>query len=148
MEKVYEEAFYEVDEILKLMPIDLSSKIPTQFRQIISENKSKNYKIEIKEPLNEQKLKPETIDILGLIYRDFLSSPEEKEKLQKEDAEELLRIEKEREEQYSIDNIFNKKKNRNNQDENNFTEMIVYQEKGFFKKIVKFFKGFFIRDKF
>ena len=35
----YEEAFAEVDEILKIMPIDLLSKIPAKFRQVISENK-------------------------------------------------------------------------------------------------------------
>ena len=40
MERVHEEAFSEVDEILKLMPIDISSKIPQNFRQVISENKA------------------------------------------------------------------------------------------------------------
>lgn len=40
MERVYEEAFSEVDEIIKLMPIDISSKIPQKFRQVISENQS------------------------------------------------------------------------------------------------------------
>lgn len=83
MERVYEEAFYEVDEVLKLMPIDLRSKIPIQFRQAISENKAKNYKADIHEPLKEQELNKETVIILGLIYRDFLASPEEREQLQK-----------------------------------------------------------------
>ena len=95
MERVYEEAFTEVDEVLKLMPIDLLSKIPAQFRQTISENKAKNYNVIIQEPLEEQKLKKETIVILGLIYRDFLASPEEREQLQLKDAEELKRIEQE-----------------------------------------------------
>lgn len=76
MERAYEEAFTEVEEVLKLMPIDLVSRIPAQLRQTISENKATNYKIVIKEPLEEQKLKKETIVILGLIYRDFLASPE------------------------------------------------------------------------
>ena len=92
MERVYEEAFSEVDEILKLMPIDLRSKIPMQFRQAISQNKAKNYKSDIHEPLKEQELKRETVIILGLIYRDFLSSPEEKEELLAEDEEELKRM--------------------------------------------------------
>ena len=95
MERAYEEAFTEVDEILKIMPIDLVSKIPVQFRQTISENKATNYKVIIKEPLEEQKLKKETIIILGLIYRDFLASPEEREQLQLKDAEELKKIEQE-----------------------------------------------------
>ena len=48
MERAYEEAFTEVEEVLKLMPIDLVSRIPAQLRQTISENKATNYKIVIK----------------------------------------------------------------------------------------------------
>ena len=89
MERVYQEAFAEVDEILKIMPIDLLSRIPAQFRQIIIDNKANNYTIEIKEPIEEDKLKKETVIILGLIYRDFLASPEEREELQAKDEEEI-----------------------------------------------------------
>ena len=39
MNRAYKEAFAEVDEILKIMPIELLTKIPTKFRNIISENK-------------------------------------------------------------------------------------------------------------
>ena len=39
MKREYEEAFAEVDEILKLMPVEISSKIPTQFKQIISKDR-------------------------------------------------------------------------------------------------------------
>ena len=93
MERVYQEAFAEVDEILKIMPIELLSKIPIRFREVISENKAKDYKVEINEDFEEEKLKEETIVILGLIYRDFLASPDEREELQLKDAEELKRIE-------------------------------------------------------
>ncbi len=129
MERVYEEAFYEVDEVLKLMPIDLRSKIPIQFRQVISENKAKNYKKDIHEPLNEQELKKETVIILGLIYRDFLASPEEKEKLQKQDLDEIQKIEQEVQEQYE-------------------NQLIIYKERGIFNKILNFLKGIFKRNKF
>lgn len=129
MERAYEEAFAEVDEIFKIMPIDLLSKIPVQFRQVISENKAKDYKIEIQEPLEKEKLKKETIVILGLIYRDFLASPEEREELQAKDAEELKRIEEE----------INK---------DSSTELIVYKEQGFLKKLFNLIKGFFNKNKF
>lgn len=124
MNRAYEEAFAEVDEILKLMPIELLSRIPVQFRQVISENKAKNYKIEIEQPLNEEKLKEETVVILGLIYRDFLASPEESEELQAKDAEELTKI------------------------EDVPSDLIVYKEKGFLKKFFKLIKGIFKRNKF
>lgn len=149
MERAYEEAFTEVEEVIKLMPIDLVSKIPAQFRQIISENKATNYKVVIKEPLEEQKLKKETIAILGLIYRDFLASPEEREQLQMKDAEELKKIEQRMQEQYDIENIFEKKKRtkrlENDQDSKDLT---LYKEPNFLSKLFNIIKGIFKKNKF
>ena len=149
MNKSFEEAFAEVDEILKIMPVDLLSKIPVQFREVISENKAKNYKVDIQEPLEEKDLKEETIVILGLIYRDFLASPEEREELQAKDAEELKRIEEEIQQQYDIQNIFRKRKARNNiENDNSSTDLIVYKEQGFLKKLFNLIKGIFNKNKF
>ena len=150
MKREYEEAFVEVDEIIKIMPIDLSSKIPVQFRKIISENKAKDYSIKIQEPLEQQKLKQETIVILGLIYRDFLCDPEEREKLQLKDAEDLKRIEQEMQEQYDVNNVFEKRKNSKNKEDydNNLTDLVVYKEPGFIKKFFNLIKGIFKKNKF
>ena len=149
MERAYEEAFTEVEEVIKLMPIDLVSKIPAQFRQTISENKATNYKVVIKEPLEEQKLKKETIAILGLIYRDFLASPEEREQLQMKDAEELKKIEQRMQEQYDIENIFEKKKRtkrlENDQDSK---DLALYKEPNFLSKLFNIIKGIFKKNKF
>ena len=145
MNRAYEEAFVEVDEILKMMPIDLLSKIPMKFRKMISENKAKDYKIEINEPLEEEKLKEETVVILGLIYRDFLASPDEREELQLKDAEELKRIELEMQQQYNIDNVFKKRKNA--LDDTASTDLIVYKEQGFLKKLFNVIKGIFKKNK-
>ena len=135
MERAYEEAFAEVDEILKIMPVDLLSKIPIKFRQMISENKAKDYKVNIQEPLDEQKLKEETVIILGLIYRDFLASPEERIELQENDTKELRRIEEELQQQYDMDKIFKKKKrSKNTEKEELSTDMILYKESGFLQK--------------
>lgn len=143
MERTYEEAFAEVDEILKSMPIDLLSKIPAQFREIISKNKAKNYKVEIHEPLEEEKLKEETVVILGLIYRDFLASPEEKEELQLKDAEEYQKIQEELKRQYDIQNVFEKRKK-----DSITTEMTLYKEQGFLQKLFNLIRGIFKKNKF
>ena len=146
MERAYEEAFAEVDEILKIMPIDLLSKIPVQFRRIISENKAKNYKVDIQEPLDEEKLKEETVVILGLIYRDFLASPEEREELQAQDAEELRKIEEEMQQKYDMENIFKKRKASRNDEFS--TDLVLYEEQGFLKKLFNLIKGLFNKNKF
>ena len=150
MKREYEEAFVEVDEIIKLMPIDLSSRIPLKFRQVISDNKAKDYKVEMKEPLEEQKLKNETIVILGLIYRDFLCTPEERDKLQLRDTEELKRIEKEMQEQYDINKVFEKRKSgtKDEYNDHNQMDMIVYKEPGFLKRFFNLIKGIFKKNKF
>ncbi len=149
MRREYEEAFAEVDEILKLMPVEISSKIPTQFKQIISKNRAKDYRVQIREPLelDEKNFKTETIAILGLIYRDFLADPEEKEELQLKDIEELKRIEQEVKEQYDINEVFKKKKNKkeNKVEEEYETSMTIYKEPNFMKKFFNLIKGIFKR---
>ena len=134
MNRAYEEAFAEVDEILKIMPVDLLYKIPIRIRKIISENKAKNYKADIKETLDDQNLKEETVVVLGLIYRDFLASPEEREELLINDEEELRRIEQ----QYDMEKIFL----------NSSTDLIVYKQGGFLKKLFVFLKKVFKKNKF
>ena len=150
MKREYEGAFVEVDEILKLMPIELLSKIPVQFRNVITENKATDYKADIKEPIEEQKLKKETTIILGLIYRDFLASPEEKERLQLKDAEELRKVEEELQKQYDINEVFEKRKAQINKEENNTetTDLMLYEEPSFLKKIFSLIKGLFKKNKF
>ena len=149
MERAYEEAFTEVEEVLKLMPIDLVSRIPAQLRQTISENKATNYKIVIKEPLEEQKLKKETIVILGLIYRDFLASPEEREKLQIKDSEELRKIEQQMKEQFDVENVFNNKKRYKILEENQTSkDLTLYKEPNFLVKFFNMIKGIFNKNKF
>ena len=123
MEQNLSKAFTEVYEILKVTPIELTSKIPTKFRKIIEENRDKEYRFQLEEPFNEKDLKEETIIILGLIYRDFLASPEEKEKLQKQDLDEIQKIEQEVQEQYE-------------------NQLIIYKERGIFNKILNVFSLF------
>ena len=142
MDIEYKRAFTEVDEIFKLLPIDLLSKIPPKFRQIVSENKDKDYRVKIEEPLEEKNLKKETIVILGLIYRDFLASPEEREELQLKDAEDLQKIEEQMKEQYDVNKIFEKRNEKNIEVENN-TELILYKKQGFIKRFFNLIKGIF-----
>ena len=149
MKKEYEEAFAEVDEILQLMPIDLLIKIPLQFKKVISENRSQNYIPKIKEPIKEEDLKYETKVILGLIYRDFLVDPEEREELQLKDAEELKNIEEELQKQYDIGNVFQKRKELQTQSYNeDTTELTLYKEQGFLRKLFNLIKGVFSKNKF
>lgn len=57
MEKDLSKAFTEVYEILKVTPIELTSKIPTKFRKIIEENRDTEYRFQLEESFNEKDLK-------------------------------------------------------------------------------------------
>lgn len=142
------EAFTEVYEIFKLMPEELLQKIPKKFYNIIEEERDKEYFPNIKEPIENQKLKNETIIILGLIYRDFLCSPDERKRLQEKDARELQKakraLEAELQEKYNPDNIF--KRNKEEIKENNQeTALVEYKEQTFIRRLFEIIKNIFKR---
>lgn len=153
MKQEYKEAFTEVNEIIKLMPIELVNKIPSKFREMIVEEKDKIYIPDIKEPLEKCKLKNETIIILGLIYRDFLCSAEERKKLQEKDAKELQEVQKNIEDEvrqkYNPDDLFKKRNQNNTEETHNLeekTSMVVVQEQKWYQKIFNIIKGIFKRN--
>ena len=113
MKEIYMDAFSEVNAILNIMPSNLFNKIPLKFRQMISEYKNNSYNPRIEEPVENFELKDETKIILSLIYRDFLCSNEEKERLKARDAQKLQEEEEQLREKYNHDNIFNNRKTEN-----------------------------------
>lgn len=145
MKTEYKEAFTEVYEIFKLMPKELLDKIPKKFYEIIEEERDKEYCPNIKEPLEKQELKNETIIILGLIYRDFLCSTEEKRRLQEKDARELQEVQKALEDEirqkYNSDDIF-KNKIEEKKEENG---IIIVREEKWYRKILNIIKNLFKR---
>lgn len=150
MKQEYKKAFSEVNEIIKIMPIELVKKIPNKFKEMIEEERDKEYNPKIQEPLEKQSLKNETIIILGLIYRDFLCSPDEKRRLQEKDTKELQEVQRTIEEEirkkYNPDDIFkNKRQNiiEEIQSTEENTSIIVVKEEKWYKKIFNLVKGLF-----
>lgn len=99
MDNEFSEAFYEVDEIIKLLPEELFQKIPKSFIKVIKENKSTTYKKEGISLENIKDLRKETRVILYTIYRDFLLSEDENANLKNEENQIV-------EEKYSYENLF------------------------------------------
>ncbi len=153
MKPEYREAFEEIYEIFNLMPKELLNKIPMKFYEMVEEERDTNYSPNIQEPIEKQKLKNKTIIILGLIYRDFLCSSEERRRLQEKDAKELQEVEKTLEEEirekYNPDDIF-KNRNKSTQEEiqpSEETRMTIVQEEKWYQKIFNLIKGIFYRNK-
>ena len=149
MKEEYREAFSEVEQILKLMPTNLSNRIPMKFKNIISLEKSKTYIPQISEPFEECELKEETKIILAVIYRDFLCSKEERENLLERDKNKLLEFEKELREKYNPDNLFKNKNTSSESIQDNIsteTAMVEYKEKNFLQKLFDKIKNLFKRN--
>ena len=144
MKEVYREAFSEIDEIFKLMPISFINKIPIKFRNMIHNEKSKEYQPIIEEPLENYTLKDETIIILSLIYRDFLCSKEEKEKLKLRDTQRMKEVEDELREKYNVDNLFkNRQKAQEDEQVQTNNSLLVIEEEKWYKKLFNIIKKLF-----
>lgn len=126
MEEKYKMALSEVYELFKIMPEEILNKIPKKLMIIIEKERNENYKKTIKLPLNIEDFQYETIVFLGLIYRDFLCSEEEKKKLKKQDEELLKEYNNELNKKYNPDNIFKK---RNTEEKKNINNMQLIERK-------------------
>ena len=148
MKQEYKEAFTEVNEIIKMMPDELVNKIPSKFREMLEDERDKEYNPNIQEPLEKCKLKNETIIILGLIYRDFLCSQDEKRRLQEKDARELQEVQKAIEDEirqkYNPNDLFKKHNATDNQLIEECKSITVIEEK-WYKKLYKLIKSIFKR---
>ncbi len=149
MKDKYREAFSEVEQIINLMPTNLSNKIPLGFKQIISSEESNTYIPKISEPIEECHLKEETIVILAVIYRDFFCSKQEREKLIERDSNKLLELEKEIRNKYNPDNIFKNRKKEETTLESNISKenaIIEYKEQNFIQRLFEKIKHLFKRN--
>lgn len=136
MDNIYK-AFSEVDDILENSEIEIQNKIPSKLKKIIKDNKDITYKININyyKSINEQKLLPETREILAMIYRDYLCNDKEKIELIEKNKNDI----KELEEKYDVSKIFEKRKAKKNiGNEENLP--IKIEKKKWYEKIISYFK--------
>ena len=111
---------------------------------MIHNEKSKEYQPIIEEPLENYTLKDETIIILSLIYRDFLCSKEEKEKLKLRDTQRMKEVEDELREKYNVDNLFkNRQKAQEDEQVQTNNSLLVIEEEKWYKKLFNIIKKLF-----
>ena len=141
MQDVYTKSFSEVYAIINLMPEKLKEKIPEKFKEFIIKEKSDTYSPSINLPIDDTKLMPETIAIMGMIYRDFLVTKDKKEKLVEEDRIEMEEYEKRLIQKYSPSNLFQNKEETKEKEEN--LEITEYKKDSLFSKLKKLIKKIF-----
>ena len=146
----YANAYTEVYEILKYLNKDDYQKIPREFLEVIKENRNLDYEYKMNDEidLEKQPMLIETKAILLNIFRDFIATSEQREKIKKWQNEDRELIEKKKREKYNI-NVFEnenilKYESKNNEIDKDNNQLIKY-EKSMFKRIINKIKNFFGR---
>ena len=139
-------AYAEVYEIINLLGAEYRDKIPAKVIDFLQNNKDDNYIVILDPeiPLEDQCLLKDTINILALIKKDYWwDSKEERDQF----FSILIENEKKSKEKYSIDKLFNNKKNEQDyeqtQPENEKSLLVITENKKWYNRIFKFLKSFF-----
>lgn len=108
----YNEACSEVSVILNHLDEEEYSKIPSEVIEAIEKNKNKDHVFEFDEQveLRKQKLLKETRAILFNLFRDYLCTPKQKEKIIQMQKEERYKIEENKKIKCNVENIFKNQK--------------------------------------
>ena len=143
----YSKACTEVSTILSYLNIEEYKKIPKEVIEAIEKAKNKEYVFIYVEnvELRKQKLLEETRAILFNLFRDYLCTKEQKEKIIKMQQEERNRLNEVKEEKYSYNDIFKKKVQNNEKEEtiNETTNALTVKKENIIIKIINKIKSFF-----
>ena len=149
----YASELKEVYMIINTLEDDDYNKIPKITIQAIEENMNEDYEYEIDEniKLEDNPMLEGTKEILFNLYRDYLATEEQKQKIINMQKEDRLKLENNKEELYDLDVFKNKSikfKENNNEIKNRKidgkTEIINYKD-NIFTRIIKFIKNIFRR---
>lgn len=135
-------ALSEVSVIINNIPEKLQAKISENFKNTIEKEKDKEYNPNINDLVIKNEILPETVIILGMIYRDFLCSESEREILKKEEQEVAEKQYRENLEKYSYENLFKKSEadDLNNEKEKKELALIEIKPK-WYEKVLEFFRN-------
>lgn len=144
----YNKRLVEVDEILNYLSEKDLLKIPEDVRQVIKDNKDKEYvwKYDVSKELKDQNLNRDTIIILSYLNIEYLLNGEQKQLMQQIHELNEKKLEEAKAEKYGVDDLF--KRNKSQQEEPKETEQIQEQalveyKQNLFTKIINRIKKFF-----
>lgn len=133
-------AAVEVNSLLENVSEEVLNKIPKKFIEYLKEIESYDYYFEYdtSKTLEEQHFSEEALKLIGLIYKDYLCTENEREDYMNVLNEYNFNLEEEKREKYNPDTIFDNKKKENKKDN---TALIKYKET-LFTKIINKIKTF------
>ena len=139
-------AYKEVYIVLQDLNEEEYNKIPPEIIETIKENSNEEYEFVLNDELElkEQLLLPETKAILFNLFRDYLATPVQKEKILKMQSEERKKVEENKKQNYTNVDIFKTNKHEDIEEETNNKQLQLVQikEEGFFRKLINKIKVF------
>lgn len=146
----YKKCLVQLDEVLNYLSIENIEKIPLEIRNSIKQQKDKEYiwKYDESKALKEQELDRITVALLSYLNMEYLLNPEQKEYMETihKINEQKIEKEKQKQDRYNYDNLFNNKTSTAIQEENISENVaIVEYKESLFKKIINKIKKFFIK---
>ena len=137
-------AYTEVYTILQHLNEEEYNKIPPEIVDAIRLNRNVEYEYTLnnKLDLEKQEMLPETKAILFNLFRDYLATPEQKNKIIQMQNEERQKNELRKQQLYSS-NVFENRQKENVYNPNIETKQIVKYKENIFKRILDKIKKFF-----
>ena len=125
----YANAYSEVLEILKNISKEDYEKVPSEKIDLFEKNANKNYNFQYDTnlTLDEQNVSKRAKAIIAILFRDYWATPEQREKILAKQNYDRIQIEKNKQKQYNVDNIF-KNKERKVETVENSVSMVEYKE--------------------
>ena len=137
----YANAYSEVLGILKFIAKEDYEKIPNSKIVLFETNQNKEYIFEYNsnKTLEEQNVSKRAKAIIGLLFRDYWATDEQKEKILRKQNYDRQILEEQKKSMYDVKNIFKKK----SYESEEVKEMVVYKEQRWYQKLfVKILKIF------
>lgn len=137
-------AYTEVIEILKYMSEIEVSKIPRNIIEYYKKNRdiSYNFKVDTQKSFEEQELSEKTKIVLAILFRDYWATEEQRNKIKQKEKYDLYKIEQEKQEKFSSDNLFETKQERKVE-----TALIEYKKENWYNRFIDFIKKIFSKNK-
>lgn len=143
----YANAYVEVLEILKYIPVEDYNKIPKNKIELFETNANNDYifNYDISKTLDEQNVSKITKGIIAILFRDYWATESQREKIIRKQNYDRMKIEKKKQEKYNPNGIFKEKQINENTINIENTSMIEYKESLFLRILNKIKSIFYFK---
>ena len=142
----YANAYTEVYEILSCLNNEEYLKIPEELIEVFEENRNLEYEYEIndEQDLSKQPMLKESKAILLNLFRDYLATPEQNQKIKQWLQADRVYLENQKQKQYNNNDFENNKKyEKINNEESKTILPVVIKKQSIFYRIINKLKSFF-----